>query len=156
MDVADTATPLFRDKLKQYAVEGRWAPDWITLGWGEGTISARAGLTPPNMTLVSPAHPELRKMEMDQYLELVRDGADGFQMDKSNGSSMLDFNRRLPVSPDKSLFAGILETFKELLPAARTIDPDFRWPAKYCRTARFPISMSRTCGWARLIWDRRY
>lgn len=125
VDVADTATPLFRDQLRQYAVEGRWAPDWHMLGWGEGTIGARAGLSPSNMTLVSPAHPEFRKMEMDQYLQLVRDGADGFQIDKSNGSGLLDFNKQLPVSPDKSLFAGNLETFAELLPAARAINPDF-------------------------------
>jgi hypothetical protein len=125
IDVADTATPLFQNQLKQYAVDGQWAPDWIILGWGEGTISARAGLTPSNMTLVSPSHPEIRKMEMDEYLQLVRDGADGFQVDKSNGSYTLDFNRQLPVSPDKSLFAGIMETFKELLPAARAINPGF-------------------------------
>jgi hypothetical protein len=125
IDVADTATPLFQNQLKQYAVEGLWATDRPLFGWGEGTISARAGLTPSNMTLASPAHPEFRKMEMDEYLQLVRDGADGFQMDKSNGSSMLDFNRQLPVSPDKSLFAGIMDTFKDLLPAARAIDPGF-------------------------------
>ena len=125
VDVADTATPLFRNQLKQYAVEGRWATDRPLFGWGEGTISGRAGLTPSNMTLVSPAYPEFRKMEMDQYLQLVRDGADGFQIDKSNGSAMLDFNKQLPVSPDKSLFAGIMETFKELLPAARAINPGF-------------------------------
>ena len=125
IDVADTGMPLFQNQLKQYAVEGRWATDRPLFGWGEGTISARAGLTPSMMTLVSPAHPEFRKMEMDEYLELVRDGADGFQMDKSNGSYMLDFNKQLPVSPDKSLFAGIMDTFKELLPAARAINPGF-------------------------------
>lgn len=125
VDVADTATPLFREKLKQYAVDGRWAPDWPLFGWGEGTMSARAGLVRSNMTLVSPAHPEFRKFEMDQYLDLVRDGADGFQLDKSGGSSMLDFNKQLPVSPDESLVPGILETFKELLPAARAINPGF-------------------------------
>jgi Domain of unknown function (DUF6259) len=125
IDVADTATPLFQNQLKQFAVEGRWATDRPLFGWGEGTVSARAGLTPSMMTLVSPAHPELRKMEMEEYLQLVRDGADGFQVDKSNGSYMLDFNKQLPVSPDKSLFAGIMETFKELLPAARAINPGF-------------------------------
>lgn len=130
VDVADTATPLFRDKLKQYAVEGRWAPDWTTNGWGEGTISARAGLTRSNMTLVSPAHPEFRKFEMDQYLQLVRDGAEGFQIDKSGGSSRLDFNKQLTVSPDKSLVPGILETFSELLTKARAIDPGFSLAAE--------------------------
>lgn len=125
VDVADTATPLFQKELKRYAVEGRWAQDWPLFGWGEGTIGARAGLSPSNMTLVSPAHPEFRKLEIDQYLQLVRDGADGFQMDKSNGSGMLDFNKNLPVSPDKSLFAGILGTFDELLTRARAIRPGF-------------------------------
>jgi Domain of unknown function (DUF6259) len=125
VDVADTATPLFRDKLKQYAVNGLWAPDWRQFGWGEGTISARAGLTPSYMTLVDPAIPEFRKFEMDQYLQLVRDGADGFQIDKSSGSGVLDFNKQLSVSPDRSLVPGILDTFKELLAKARAIDPGF-------------------------------
>ncbi|MGB7266291.1 MAG: hypothetical protein WBC92_12320, partial [Terracidiphilus sp.] len=103
---------------------------WPIMGWGEGTISAAAGLTQSNMTLVSPAHPEFRKFEMDQYIQLVRDGADGFQIDKSNGSGRLDFNKNLPVSPDQSLFAGIVETFKQLLPAARAIDPGFSLAAE--------------------------
>lgn len=122
---ADTATPLFRDKLRQYAVEGRWAPDMQLLGWGEGTISARSGMTRSYMTLVSPAHPEYRKFLIDQYLDLVRDGADGFQFDKTNGLAALDFNPHLAVSPDKSLPQGLVETFRELIPAARSINPNF-------------------------------
>lgn len=122
---ADTATPLFRDRLRQYAVEGRWAPDLSLLGWGEGTISARSGLTRSYMTLVSPAHPEFRKFLMNQYLDLVRDGAEGFQLDKTNTLGMLDFNPHLPISPDESLPQGVLETLKELIPAARAINPDF-------------------------------
>jgi hypothetical protein len=122
---ADTATPLFRDYLKQFAVEGRWAPDLELHGWGEGTISARSGLTKSNMTLVSPAYPAYRKFLIDQYLQLVRDGADGFQFDKTNSLAALDFNPHLPVSPDKSLPQGLIETFQELIPAARAINPNF-------------------------------
>jgi hypothetical protein len=125
VDVADTATPLFHGQLSQYAVDGLWAPDWHLFGWGEGTISARAGLTPSEMTLLSPSHPQFRQFEMNQYLQLVRDGADGFQIDKSNGSGVLDFNPQLAVSPDKSMVPGIFETFKELLAQARAINPDF-------------------------------
>ena len=122
---ADTATPLFRDKLKQWAVEGRWAQDMHLMGWGEGTIGARSGLTKSNMTLVSPAYPEYRKFLIDQYLQLLRDGADGFQFDKTNSLAALDFNPHLPVSPDKSLPQGLIQTFQELIPAARAIDPNF-------------------------------
>jgi hypothetical protein len=122
---ADTATPLFRDYLKQFAVEGRWAPDFELHGWGEGTISARSGLTKSNMTLVSPAYPAYRKFLIDQYLELVREGADGFQFDKTNSLAALDFNPHLPVSPDKSLPQGLIDIFQELIPAARAINPNF-------------------------------
>lgn len=125
IQVADTATPIFRDKLKQYAVDGLWAPDWQLFGWGEGTISARSGLTQSNMTLVSPSHPGFRKYLMQRYLQMVRDGADGFQMDKASLIDALDFNPTLATSPDKSLPVGELEIYRELLQKARAIEPKF-------------------------------
>lgn len=122
---ADTATALFRDSLRQYTVDGLWAPDLHLNGWGEGAISARAGLTRSNMTLVSPSHPEFRAFLMGQYLQLVRDGAEGFQLDKTNLMNVLDFNPRLPVAPDESLVQGNLGTFQELIARARAINPGF-------------------------------
>ena len=100
---ADTATPLFKEKLHRFAVQGRWAPDYVVMGWGEGTTSARMGMTNSNMTLVSPAHPEFRKLLIEQFVQLAKDGADGFQIDKTNVAFYLDFNPDLPTSPDKSL-----------------------------------------------------
>jgi hypothetical protein len=125
IQVADTATPLFQKSLEKYTVDGRWAPDWQLWGWGEGTIGARLGLARSNMAVMSPAHQEFRKLLMDQYLQLVRDGADGFQLDKTGIMWPLDFNPQLPVSPDKSLPQGVLETFAELLSQARAINPHF-------------------------------
>jgi hypothetical protein len=125
IQVADTATPIFREWLQQFAVDGLWAPDWYLFGWGEGTISARAGLTRSNMTYVSPSHPEYRNYLIDQYLQLIRDGADGFQLDKAIGMNALDFNPTVPTSPDKSLIDGNLETYRQLLQRAHAIDPNF-------------------------------
>jgi hypothetical protein len=125
VQVADTATPLFQSELSRYAVRGRWAPDWPMFGWGEGTISARMGLARSNMTAVSPAHPGFRRFLMDQYLEMIRDGADGFQLDKTNLVGLLDFNPALPVSPDKSLIGGVISTFQELLEKGRQVNPRF-------------------------------
>jgi Domain of unknown function (DUF6259) len=125
IQVADTATPLFHSTLERYTVDGRWAPDWQLWGWGEGTIGARLGLARSNMAVMSPAHPAFRKLLMDQYLRLIRDGAEGLQLDKAGILWPLDFNPQLPVSPDKSLPLGVLETFQELLPKARAINPDF-------------------------------
>lgn len=124
IQVADTATPIFREWLQQFAVDGLWAPDWYLFGWGEGTISARAGLTRSNMTYVSPSHPEYRNYLVDQYLQLIRDGAEGFQLDKAIGMNALDFNPTVPTSPDKSLVDGNLATYRDLLQKARAIDPN--------------------------------
>lgn len=121
---ADTATQVFRDSLKRYVVDGRWAPDWRLNGWGEGTVSARAGFTASSMTLVSPSHPEFREYLMNEYLQLVKDSAEGFQFDKTNILAVLDFNPQLPVSPDKSLCQGLLETFRELIKKGRAINPN--------------------------------
>lgn len=124
IQVADTATPIFHEWLQQFAVDGQWAPDWYLFGWGEGTISARAGLTRSNMTYVSPSHPEYRNYLVDQYLQLIRDGADGFQLDKAIGMNALDFNPTVPTSPDKSLVDGNIATYSELLQKGRAIDPN--------------------------------
>ena len=135
---ADTATPVFRSKLERYVVTGRWAADWRLYGWGEGTIGARMGLARSNMTIVSPAHPEYRSFLMDQYLELVRNGADGIQLDKATVVPMLDFNPLLPVSPDKSLPVGLIATYQELLEKARKINPGFALASEIWIDRTFP------------------
>ncbi len=124
IQVADTATPLFKDKLHRYAVMGRWAPDYALMGWGEGTISARLGLTRSNMTLVSPSHPEYRKLLVDQCVERVRDGGAGFQFDKAGMMGDLDFNPDLPTSPDRSLMEGVFLTYADILAKTREVDPE--------------------------------
>lgn len=135
---ADTAIPVFRDKLSRFVVDGLWAPDWSLSGWGEGTIGARMGLTRSNMTKVSPSHPEYREFLMEQYLQLVRDGAEGFQLDKTTSVNALDFNPRLLVSPDKSLIGGVLATFQELLQKARRINPKFALASEIFTDRTFP------------------
>jgi hypothetical protein len=122
---ADTATEVYKKELNQFTVDGEWAPDLHLNGWGEGTISARAGLTRTNMTLESPAQPEFRDYLMKQYLQLVRDGAEGFQFDKTNILDVLDFNPKLAVPPDKSLAQGVLGTMQEVVEQSRAINPNF-------------------------------
>jgi hypothetical protein len=137
IQVADTATKLYKEQLYRYAVRGRWADDLRIMGWGEGTVGARMGLSRSNMTAVSPAFPEFRKLLTDQFAELVRDGAEGLQLDKTVMVGMLDFNPRLPVSPDRSLPAGLLTALRETVERGREIDP------------RFAVA-------SEILWDRAY
>jgi len=124
-NVADTATPLFKEELHRYVQMGRWAPDFVPFGWGEGTMGGRMGLARSNMTLISPGHPKVRKLHVDQFVELVRDGAEGFQFDKTGpwGGSLLDFNPLLPTSPDRSLTEGTLAMLSEALQKGREVNP---------------------------------
>jgi hypothetical protein len=135
---ADTATPIFREKLRRYAVRGRWAEDLPLMGWGEGTISAHYGLTNSNMTVVSPAHPEFRKLLMDQFVQLVKDGADGFQLDKTNAMAFLDFNPELPTSPDKSFTQELLSTLDEVMRRSRAVNPEFALASEILWDRSFP------------------
>ncbi len=139
MDMAHTATPLYKQNLHRYVVMGRWAPDNPVFGWGEGTISARMGLARSNMTVISPSHPEVLKLHLDQFVELVRDGAEAFQLDKTGGGGMLDFNPLLPTSPDRSMVEGILVMEKEVLEKAREVNPNFALASETCwdRTFQF-------------------
>jgi hypothetical protein len=124
IQVADTASPLFKDELHRYAITGEWAPDYSLMGWGEGAISARLGLTRSNMTLVSPSHPEYRKLLVDQCVERVKDGGQAFQFDKAGITATLDFNPALPTSPDRSLPEGVLLAYTDILAKTREVDPD--------------------------------
>ena len=108
------------------------------MGWGEGTISARIGLTTSDMTVVSPAHPEFRKFLLDQFAELVADGADGFQLDKTNAMAFLDFNPVLPTSPDRSLTKELLSTLDEVVRRCRAVNPEFALASEILWDRSFP------------------
>lgn len=136
---ADTATPLFKDRLSEFAVHGRWAQDLPLMGWGEGTISARMGLTTSYMTVVSPAHREFRDDLLGQFTALVRDGADGFQLDKTTVAAFLDFNPALPVSPDRSTTQELLATLAEVTERCRAVNPEFALASETLWDRAFPL-----------------
>ena len=125
LQVADTGTEEFRTHLRPYAIRGRWAEDLNLLGFGEGTVSARMGLSRSNMAILSLSHPELRKLLVDQMTDLVRDGAAALQLDKTVVVQYLDFNETAPASPDRSAPEGLLATLREILQRGREIDPEF-------------------------------
>jgi hypothetical protein len=56
-------------------------------------------------------------------MDLVRDGTEGFQFDKTTILDVLDFSPNLPDSPDKSLVDGVLGTLREVRQKGREIDP---------------------------------
>jgi len=125
LQVADTATESFRQHLRKYVLHGRWAEDLILFGFGEGTISARLGLTRSNMAVLGLGHPELQKLLADQLVALVEGGAAALQLDKTTVLQYLDFNEELPTSPDRSLPEGLLQLLADVLARGTQVEPDF-------------------------------
>jgi hypothetical protein len=135
---ADTSTGLYRERLHRYAVKGRWADDLPVMGWGYGTIGSRFGFRRRNMTNISPAHPEVRDLLLGMYEDLVRDGAEGFQLDKTVVTSMLDFNPALETTPDRSIPESLLAMLRETLWRGRAIDPRFTLASETMWDRTFP------------------
>jgi hypothetical protein len=125
LQVADTATDEYRDRLQRYVLHGRWAEDAHMLGFGEGTVSARLGLARSNMAILSLAHPELQALLADQMVDLVRAGAAALQLDKTVVVQYLDFNPAAGMSPDRSAPEGLLQTLATILDRGREVDPEF-------------------------------
>ena len=118
----DTDIPLYYNKLKKYETKGRWADDLMLSGWGEGTISSRIGITRHNMTKVTPSHPEVNKLLMNYFLDLVRSGADGFQFDKTT-SIDVDFNPLLTLGPDRAMPQAVFDIIGQVLKKGKKINP---------------------------------
>lgn len=138
LQVADTATKAYREELHDYTLQGRWADDLRLLGFGEGTMGARMGLARSNMAILSLSHPKLRASLVAQMADLVRDGAAALQLDKTVVIQYLDFNARVPTSPDRSLPVGLLHAFQEILEAGRQIDPEFALASEIWWDPTFP------------------
>ena len=132
----DTDIPLYYNKFKKYETKGRWADDLMLAGWGEGTISARIGITRHNMTKITPSHPEVNKLLMNYFLHLVKSGADGFQFDKTT-SIDVDFNPLLKLSPDRAMPQAVFDMLGQVLRKGKEINPQLAIASE-------------------LIWDRAF
>ena len=132
----DTDIPLYYEKLKKYEKKGRWTDDLDIAGWGEGTISSRIGITRHNMTQMTPSYPEVNKLLMDYYLDIVKSGADGFQFDKTS-TLEVDFNPLLKLSPDRAMPQAVFDMLGQVLKEGSKINPQLAIASE-------------------LIWDRAF
>ena len=139
IQVADTGTKQWKKELHQYAVQGRWAEDLTLVGYGEGTHAGRLGIVRPNMAVVSAAHTRFRELIVRQMRELIRQGAAGLQLDKNHPIGQLDFNPRLPTSPDRSTNESMLAATREVVEACREEDPSFALASETAWDRMFPL-----------------
>ena len=69
--------------------------------------------------------PEIEKILADQFMELIKDGAHGFQMDKVCVAAALDFNPLNTLKPDVALCEGLVQAIDRLHKKCKALNPDF-------------------------------
>ncbi|MEN8250805.1 MAG: hypothetical protein ABFS32_17865, partial [Bacteroidota bacterium] len=75
--------------------------------------------------------PEIEKILSDDFLELVKDGAHGFQIDKLCVAARLDFNPLNTMKPDVALYEGLIQAIDRLNQQCTAINPEFRMASEF-------------------------
>ncbi|GAA4305331.1 DUF6259 domain-containing protein [Compostibacter hankyongensis] len=123
-NILDQNTDWYRKELHKYLAQDQFGnASWFG-AWGESTLLARKGLSSRHHARASVV-PELQHI-LEQYLvQLVKDGAQGFQIDKVVAGYGLDFNPLNKAKPDVALCEGLVQGISRLLEKCRAVNPDF-------------------------------
>jgi hypothetical protein len=136
-NILDQNTEWYRDELHQYRQQDGYGKQDIWMGWGQSTLIARNHLN-VRYAVRSSVTPEMEKILSDYFLELVRDGAHGFQMDKLCVASALDFNPLNTLKPDVALCEGLVQAIDRLYRQCLEINPDFRMASEFASDRLLP------------------
>ena len=135
-NILDQNTDWYKKDLYKYQSQDQFGKQGIWMGWGESTLLARKGLT-VRYHVRSSVVPGIEKILEDYFVQLVKDGAQGFQIDKMVVGSTLDFNPLNKAKPDVALCEGLVKAIDQLSLKCKAINPEFR--------------MASECGIDRLI-----
>jgi hypothetical protein len=121
-NILDKNTEWYKKDLHKYLSQDQFGNDTWTGGWGESNLLARKGLNVRHHTRASVV-PGLKKI-LDEYLvNLVKYGAQGFQIDKIDFE--LDFNPLNTLKPDAAICEGLIQGIDVLYKNCKTVTPDF-------------------------------
>ena len=123
-NILDQNTQWYKDELHKYTHQDQFGktPNWMA--WGQSTVMARMELSTRRHVLASVV-PPLEKILEDLFLQLVKDGAHGFQIDKLSVNNHLDFNPLNTEKPDVAIIEGLVQAIARLLKKCRELNPEF-------------------------------
>ncbi len=129
-NILDQNTDWYKTELFKYTQQDQFGRQNIWMGWGESTFLARSGMN-VRYHVRSSITPEIEKILAGQFVELIRDGAQGFQMDKVCVAAALDFNPLNTLKPDVALCEGLVQAIDRLFRQCRAVNPDFRIASEF-------------------------
>jgi len=136
-NILDQNTDWYKKDLYKYQAQDQFGTQGIWMGWGESTLLARKSLS-VRYHIRSSVVPGIRKILDDQFIQLVKDGAQGFQIDKLVVGSSLDFNPLNTSKPDVALCEGLVRAIDTLYKKCRAINPDFRMASEFLLDRMIP------------------
>jgi len=129
-NILDSSSELYKKKLHRFRQQDNFGITPNRMNWGESTLLARKGLSVRRHVLSSLA-PGMQRLLEGYFLELVRDGADGFQIDKTVASRGLDFNPLNTRRPDEALQQGLVDAIAATYEKCRRVNPEFRLASEH-------------------------
>ena len=130
-NVLDPNTQWYKKELYKYAHQDQFGktPNWMC--WGQSTLLARANLS-TRRHIIASVVPGLEKILEDILLQIVRDGAHGFQIDKLCVAA-LDFNPLNTQKPDVAIYESHVQSIARIWKKCREINPDFCFAGECCQ-----------------------
>jgi len=129
-NILDQNTEWYKSELYKFKQQDGLGQQAIWMGWGQSTLLARSRIN-VRYHVLSSITPEFEKIIADQFVDLVRDGAHGFQIDKVCVGAALDFNPLNTLKPDLALCEGLVQAIDRLNQKCLDIDPDFRMASEF-------------------------
>jgi len=124
-NILDKSTDWYKKELNKYMAQDEFGNQAIWMGWGESTLLARRSLN-VRYHVRSSVTPRIEEILEGYFLQLVKDGASGFQIDKVCVGSALDFNPLNTLKPDVALCEGLVQAIDRLYKKCQAINPGFR------------------------------
>lgn len=123
-NMLDQDTNWYKRELHKYLAQDQFGnASWVGY-WGESTLLARKGLSARHIARSSVV-PGMEKILDDSLVQLVKDGAQGFQMDKIVVGYGLDFNPLNKMKPDVALCQGLVDAIGRLYEKCKSVDSNF-------------------------------
>lgn len=123
-NILDQNTEWYKNELYKYKQQDQFGQQNIWMGWGESTYLARSGMN-VRYHVRGSITPEFEKLLADQFIECIKDGAHGLQIDKLCVGAALDFNPLNTLKPDVALFEGLVQAIARLDQKCKEVDPEF-------------------------------
>jgi len=124
-NVLDISTDWYKKELHKYVNQNEFGNQKIYMAWGHSTFIARHQES-VRLQVRSSIVPRIEEIMEGYFLKLVKDGAQGFQLDKIAGGFNLDFNPMNTLKPDVAACEGQIQAIDRVFKKCKAINPDFR------------------------------